>query len=355
MPDELLDPYGNPLPSIEEWDAAPKKEEREPVVEKAYVSLEEKRAQLEDYEAKLKAERECAAHLDPPVPPNASPAVLSGANSVTLTPDLPLPPRKRTAAEKEAEQAEREAAGEVDEPEIAELNEETDEDEVEEPEIEEVGEEAAEEPPRPETPPPETWQEMKAAGNKAFKQWDFEQAIHWYTEASTDDTCFEKDFAILMSNRAMARLKLAEDLEDEEKEEALEMALEDAQMAAAADPDNAKAHFREATSLLQLGRDAEAVPALQKCFMLLSNKDGPDKETHTLLLQLDERYKVFNDSYARVETAMEKKRADLAAMVSRGHPMSMRTGYYATWMKKWEPGDREVLFALTLTLTPTLI
>jgi len=38
---------------------------------------------------------------------------------------------------------------------------------------------------------------------------------------------------------------------------------------------------------------------------------------------------------------MEKRRADLAAMVSRGHPRSLRTQYYSTWMKGWSPSDRE--------------
>ena len=50
---------------------------------------------------------------------------------------------------------------------------------------------------------------------------------------------------------------------------------------------------------------------------------------------------MFVESLVRVKGAMVKKRKDLAAMVARGHPMSLRTAYYDTWMRRWSPIDRE--------------
>ncbi len=116
-------------------------------------------------------------------------------------------------------------------------------------------------------------------------------------------------------------------------------ALEDARQAAAADASYAKAHFRQAQSLLALGRESD--PEMLGALHATWKASPEDPETHRLLLKHDERFGKFTTNLEAITSGLSEKREQLTMMVSRGHPMSLRTRYYATWMKHWTAHDRE--------------
>jgi len=190
-----------------------------------------------------------------------------------------------------------------------------------------------------------TMAELKAAGNAAFKARDYEKAVIHYTDAikaagaDSSSAADDSEVAKLLANRSMARLKLADaaGAKAESPSSVLVLALEDAQAGTKADPQYAKAHFREAQCCLKLGRADEALAALQRTWLCAPG----DPEVHKLLLAQDIGYAKFHDALARLDTSTATKRENLTMMVSRGHPRSLRTQYYAVWMKHWEPKDRE--------------
>lgn len=190
-----------------------------------------------------------------------------------------------------------------------------------------------------------TMAELKAAGNAAFKARDYEKAVIHYTDAikaagaDSSSAADDSEVAKLLANRSMARLKLADaaGAKAESPSSVLVLALEDAQAGTKADPQYAKAHFREAQCCLKLGRADEALAALQRTWLCAPG----DPEVHKLLLAQDIGYAKFHDALARLDTSTATKRENLTMMVSRGHPRSLRTQYYGVWMKHWEPKDRE--------------
>lgn len=184
--------------------------------------------------------------------------------------------------------------------------------------------------------------QCKAAGNEAFKAKDYSAAISHYTDGASAAAAAGEcaDLAILFSNRCMARMKLV--AEDGAQ---LEAALEDARQGARADPKYAKAHFREAQCLLLLKREAEALPALHRTWTCAEG----DTATRELLMKHDASFAQYCTNFERVRGNMEKNREQLKAMVSKGHPMTLRVAYYATWMKRWEPEDRETALSQAFT------
>jgi tetratricopeptide (TPR) repeat protein len=171
--------------------------------------------------------------------------------------------------------------------------------------------------------------ELKVAGNRLFKAQNYEDAMEYYSQAAEEAE--GRELAVLLTNRAMARMRAG-------GAGAHADALADAQKALDADPSYSKAQFRAAQCLVQLGRLAEGVAALHKTFLL----EPGDAEVHKLLMRHDPKYQKFNASLERMTASTDKKRADLKAMVSHGHPMTLRVAYYKTWMTRWTPQDREV-------------
>ena len=181
----------------------------------------------------------------------------------------------------------------------------------------------------------------KLLGNSAFKNKNFDDAIAQYTAAI--DVAYPGDKALLATchlNRAMAKLKLAEPLKGDassRRSELLEAVIKDSKAGAQHDPTNAKAPFREALALLQLGRVEDAKSALYRAFRL----DPANKEVVKLLVEHDETYANFEREITRLQETVAEKRNSLHMMTHRSHPMNMRSLYYRTWMAVWSPEDRE--------------
>jgi tetratricopeptide (TPR) repeat protein len=181
---------------------------------------------------------------------------------------------------------------------------------------------------------------LKAAGNASFNTQDYAAAVTQYSQALEDDST-DDDQAALLSNRAMARLKMAEnkELEQTARNAMLQLALTDSREAIKADPNYYKASFREAQVLIALGRgdDPTVLHALYRVWDLAPG----DKETHKLLLKHDPGFATFIRQVRQITANTEKKRENLCMMVHRSHPMSLRTAYYKTWMTQWTAADRE--------------
>lgn len=187
--------------------------------------------------------------------------------------------------------------------------------------------------------------EYKTAGNASFKAKNYDDAIAQYAAAISVSSDDQTLLATCHLNRAMAQLKLADaatsgatgDASPRQRE-LLEGALKDAKDGAVHDPSNAKAPFREALALLQLGgRADEAKDALYRAYRLAPG----DTATTALLVEHDEVYARFEEELARLDRGVADKRKSLHQMVSRSHPMNMRNLYYRTWMVVWQPEDRE--------------
>ena len=197
--------------------------------------------------------------------------------------------------------------------------------------------------PEPELPPRA---KLKKEGNALFKAKMYAQSVETYSAAlacddDTDGGLSKSEEALLLSNRAMARLKMADEkgVATNAKRAAIEAALSDAQAAVAADGLYAKASYREAQALVQLGRFDDAVRVLHRLWRLVPG----DAETHKMLEALDSGYARYVASLKKMREQTEAKRDNLSQMVHRSHPMSLRSAYYHTWMVRWTADDRETV------------
>eukprot|EP00966_Prymnesium_polylepis_P252460 5836609-Prymnesium_polylepis.1 len=167
---------------------------------------------------------------------------------------------------------------------------------------------------------------LKAAGNAAFKAKDYDLAVTHYT-AAVEAASADADRAVLLVNRAMARLKLAA-AGGEHRTRALEAALEDARRATAADARYAKGHFRVAQACLQLGKKDDAVEALRHTWLCAPG----DAETAKLLREHDECFAKFDAALKRSREAVSTQRENLKMMTHNSHPRTLRVTYFKTWM-----------------------
>lgn len=121
-------------------------------------------------------------------------------------------------------------------------------------------------PPPHRSPPPNSdgGESFKLAGNKFYKQGEYERAIQEYNKALE----INPNSSIFLSNRAAAFLSANRFLQ----------ALEDAQRALELDPDNSKIMHRLARILTSLGRPAEALDVLSKVQPPASAKDRAPAE-----------------------------------------------------------------------------
>ena len=95
-------------------------------------------------------------------------------------------------------------------------------------------------------------EEEKSKGVTAFREQDFDGAIYHFSEALNLGPSNETK-ATLLGNRAAAFEKIGD----------FQSALEDSVNALKAQPTYLKAYFRQATSLIELGRHREAIEAAE--------------------------------------------------------------------------------------------